>query len=143
MEKDEAAEALDSIDVTRRELAPRLKAPRGYYTYLSVGAGLLILSVPLESGWRWVLLLAAVGIILSSMYWYRNSTGAWSIANIFARSAWRFWVMLLLFLGGYLATAITERMAVAIPSAIGVILVWSIIGPMWDRDYRRSVEERR
>jgi len=143
MERDEAAEALESIDVTRRALAPRLTAPRGYYAYLSVGAGLLILSAPLESGLRWVLMMAAAGVFVSAMYWYRNSTGTWSIANVFDVSAWRFWLMILPFLAGFLAAAITELMWVAIAAAIGVVLLWSIVGPIWDRDFRRQVEDRR
>lgn len=135
---DAAREALASIDGVRDGVADHAAAPTGYYAYLGVGAGLLTVS-PAADTWRPLIALLGAVIVISSVFWYRRSTGVWDFGNPFVREAWRYWLMVVPFIIGVLASAITENLVVATISGVAVVLLWAIIGPQWDRDYRRAL----
>lgn len=142
-DRDAAREALASIDKARGDVADRARAPRGFYTYLSLGAALLMISFALDTWWRLPFVLVGAVVVFSSIGWYRNSTGVWDFGNPFVRDAWRYWLMIVPFVAGLVATAVTRNVALSVALGAVIVLLWTIVGPQWDRDYRRALQEPR
>ncbi|RLV54662.1 hypothetical protein D9V41_15205 [Aeromicrobium phragmitis] len=142
-DRDAAREALASIDKARDDVAERARAPRGFYTYLAVGAALLTVSFAVGTWWRLLLVLVGAGIVFSSIRWYRNSTGVWDFGNPFVREAWRYWLMIVPFALALVATAIIRDVVVSVVLGGLIVVLWSVVGPQWDRDYRRALQEPR
>ncbi|MBM9463081.1 hypothetical protein JL108_06435 [Aeromicrobium sp. YIM 150415] len=135
-----AREALASIEDVRAGIADRAAAPTGFYAYLGVGAALLTVSMAAR-GWQPVIFAVALAIVLSSVFWYRRSTGTWDFGNPFVREAWRYWLMIVPFAVGLIVAAITQSLVVATVFAVVTVLLWTVVGPQWDRDYRRALRE--
>lgn len=142
-DRDAAREALASIDKARGDVADQARAPRGFYTYLSFGAALLMISFALDSGWRLPFVLVGAVVVFSAIGWYRNSTGIWDFGNPFVREAWRYWLMIVPFVVGLIVIAVVRDVVLSVVLGGLIMVLWSVVGPQWDRHYRQALKEPR
>ncbi|GAA3545002.1 hypothetical protein AFL01nite_16010 [Aeromicrobium flavum] len=139
-ERDEAREALEQIAATRRETARRSASPKGYYAVAGTGMGLVILGLGLDGPVRWVLYAAGLAVVFGAMTWYTKHTGVVTWANLREPGAWRAWLMIAVSLVG-LAVASAGPWVAAGAGAV-TALTWAVLGPRWDADWVRSIEEQ-
>lgn len=141
-EQDEAREALESIAATRRETADRAASPSGYYALAGFGMAVVTVGIGLEDAWRWGLYALGLAIVLGAMVWYSRHTGIVTFATLREPGAWRAWSMIVVSIVGLLVAALFGVVP-AIVAAVVTFACWSILGPTWDADWQRSLEQQR
>ncbi|MFO6452992.1 MULTISPECIES: hypothetical protein [unclassified Aeromicrobium] len=139
-ERDEAREALEQIAATRRETAHRAASPRGYYAVAGFGMGLVILGLGLDGWVRWVLYVIGLATAFGAMTWYTKHTGIVTFATLREPGAWRAWLMVAVSLVS-LGLAFLGPVVAAV-AALVTTATWAVLGPRWDADWVRSIEEQ-
>ncbi len=139
-ERDEAREALEQIAATRRTTAHRVASPKGYYAVAGVGMGMVTLGLGLEGWVRWALYAVGLVTVLGAMQWYSKHTGVVTWATLREPGAWRAWLMIAVSIAG-LAVALFGAVPAAI-AAVVTALSWAVLGPAWDADWVRSIEDQ-
>ncbi len=142
MDAQEAKDALDQISVTKDAISERSKAPTGYYSALGLGLWLDIVAVVLPLPWEFLVLVVALAIIIVTVSWYSRVVGTWSMGNIRGKDSWAFWIMMIVAVAAFLATVILDSLQIAAISGGIVFVVFSILGPIWDRAYQQQVRDR-
>jgi hypothetical protein len=140
-ERDQAREALEQIAATRRATAHRAASPKGYYAVAGTGMGLVILGIGLDGVTRWVLYVVGLLVVLGAMRWYTRHTGVVTWANLRERGAWQAWLMIVVSVVGLVVASIGSEV-VAAGAAVVTALTWAVLGPRWDADWVRSIEDQ-
>lgn len=141
MDANEARDALEQIAVTRREVAARSQAPRGYYAAIGFVQALFIVSFSVAVPWNFLLLVPGLVILGLTVGWYRGTVGTWSMANLRGRGSWVFWLMVAVTVAGVAVTIAAPSVLMAIVAGAVVFATYTVLGPVWDRVYQRQVSE--
>ncbi|MTB88974.1 hypothetical protein H9L21_11625 [Aeromicrobium senzhongii] len=139
-ERDQAREALEQIAATRRTTAQRVASPKGYYAVAGSGAALVIVGLGLDGWVRWALYAVGLLTVFGAMQWYTRHTGAVAWATLREPGAWRAWLM-----AGISFVAMGVAFFGPVPAVIGAVVTaasWAVLGPAWDADWVRSIEEQ-
>lgn len=139
-ERDEARDALEQIAATRRTTAHRVASPRGYYAVAGAGMALVIVGIGLDGWVRWALYAAGLATVVGAMSWYSKHTGVVTWATLREPGAWRAWLMVAVAIVG-LGLALFGPWP-AVVGAAATVLAWAVLGPAWDADWVRSIEEQ-
>lgn len=139
-EREAAREALDQIAAARRATAERAASPRGYYTMAGAGMGVVMIGLASEGWLRWVLYALGLLTVLGALTWYSQHTGIVAWATLREPGSWRAWLMIAVALAG-LGVSWLGLLAATI-AAVVTVVGWSILGPRWDADWVRSLEEQ-
>ncbi len=137
----EAAAALDMVHEAHRTVAARAASPRGYYVLVGAALALLVGSLPVQNSLRWAFVAAALALAVGAISWYRRHTGVAAYATFRERGVWRVWALIGVLLVGGAAAALTGSYLVSIPAALVVWGVCAWLGPAWDADMVRSLEQ--
>lgn len=140
MENKEARESLAAIADAKRTTAENSKAPAGYYSVIGLAMGLLQIGLPLQFTWRLPLLLVAMLLVIGAVVWYSQTVSTWAWASLRGHGAWLFWLMMVFPLIGFAVVVPTQSLGIAVASAAVTVVAWSVLGPLWDRAYRRQME---
>lgn len=137
----EARESLLAIDEARRTAVENSKAPAGYYPSIALGFGFTI--VGLQAGFPWGTLTTILGvlIVMLEIYLYSNSVPTWAYGKIFGQGSWAFWILFLSALSALVVVLVVRTILASVIAAVLVVVVWAIFGPIWDRAYRRQLQQ--
>ncbi len=139
---DEARAALESIAEIRKETARSAASPKGFYSVVGVGEGLLVAAVGSEHSIRYLVFLIGLAIIFGGMMWYSKVTGTVSWAKIWEPWAWRAWIMVIVAIVALLVAVELGQPWATIGGAV-TALVWTLVGPAFDRTWVSRQEVQR
>ena len=142
MDASEAQSALDSISKARRSAAEVSKAPPGYYAVIGLVLALLIVSVSFEGAWTWVVLAAAWVVLIAAVFWYSRTVSTWGWGNLFGKGAFWFWLMVVVGAGALVSSYLVRELWFSIVVGAVTVVVWAVLGAVWDRAYRAQLEAK-
>lgn len=142
MDASEAQSALDSISKARRSAAEVSKAPPGYYALLGLAYALLVVSASFEGGWIWAFQGLTWAVLIASVFWYSRAVTTWGWGNIFGKGAFWFWLMMVVGVGALVSSFLVSELWFSIVVGAVTVVVWAVLGPVWDRAYRAQLEAK-
>lgn len=142
VERDEAQVALDSIARTRQDAARSAASPWWYYPVIGGAMGLMAISYGIEASWGKALWAAGIVVVVAAMWGYSEHTGSATWATLREPGAWRAWLMIAALLAGVFGAMALQDLLLNAIIAGGMVAVCAVLGPRWDADWVRSLEEQ-
>ena len=143
MDTTDARQALDQITETKRALAQRSAAPRGYYAVLGLAMAILTATTHTPRLWSIVGIAVALVLIGVSVVWYRSAVGTWAWGDLRGKGSWTFWIMASIGVGCVVISMLVDSVPLGVGLGVLTLCAWSILGPMWDRAYVAQMQERK
>ena len=143
MDPREAQAALDQVTETKRAMAEKSSAPRGYHALL--GLALAVLVVGVSAPLPWIIIGDAAGLVLLGVAarWYRSAVGTWAWAVPRGKGSWAYWIFALAALGCVVASALAKSLPLGIALGVVVLVATAFLGPLWDRAYIAQARDRK